>query len=91
MKIVNNKSVEYLQYVVLLVVLFLASHLFLSLVQSLYKFYVILITALFYIIWGVWHHRHMDRLDRILVLEYVLVALIVVALSAMGLGIVRFI
>lgn len=91
MKVIKDKHIEYLQYVSLLVVLFFASNLFLTLAQSLYKFYVVLATSVFYVSWGVWHHRHMDRLDRVIVFEYFLVGLIVIALAAMGLGIVRFI
>lgn len=91
MKIVNKQMIEYFQYFILLVVLFISSSVFLNLSQSIYKFYVVLITAIFYVVWGIWHHKHMDRLDRLIIIEYILVALIVISLSAMGLGIVRFI
>jgi len=91
MKIVTKQMIEYFQYFILLVVLFISSSVFLNVTQSIYKFYVVLITAIFYVVWGIWHHKHMDRLDRVIIIEYILVALIVISLSAMGLGIIRFI
>ena len=88
----NKKSliIEIFQYVILLVVFVFAALAFSQVFDPLYRFLIILVVSLFYVLWGIWHHYHKDRLNKHIVLEYSLVAIIVILLSALGLGLIRF-
>ena len=82
--------IEILQYVLLVLVFFVAAIAFSKVFDPLYRFLIILAVSVFYFLWGIWHHYHKDRLNKHIILEYFLVALIVVLLSALGLGLIRF-
>ncbi|PIR42861.1 hypothetical protein CO058_02255 [candidate division WWE3 bacterium CG_4_9_14_0_2_um_filter_35_11] len=79
-----------IQYVVLILAMFVASLLFQKTADNFSRFYILLILSLLYILWGVWHHGFTERLDKLILLEYSLVSAIVILLSALGLGIIRF-
>lgn len=85
-----KKSIEIIQFLVLLLVLSVSAIIFQQTFENLYRFLIIVCVAIFYVFWGYWHHSHLDRLDKTVILEYSLVAAIVVVLAALGLGIIRF-
>ncbi len=82
--------IEVLQYILLVTVFVIAAIFFAKIYDPLARFVIILIVSAFYVLWGIWHHYHKDRLNKHIILEYFLVAVIVVLLSALGLGLIRF-
>lgn len=83
------KTLEIIQFVSLFLVLFVSAILFNKTGSSLYRFLIIVIDAFLYVLWGVWHHRK-DGFNKMVLIEYGLVSVLIVILAAIGLGIVRF-
>ena len=54
------------------------------------RFLIICFDSVFYIIWGMWHHYVIDRINKEVIIEYILVAILIIIISAAGLGIIRF-
>lgn len=79
-----------IQYVVLIFAMSVSALMFQKTADNLYRFYIIIVLSLLYIVWGLWHHGFTERLDKLVFFEYSLVSAIVIMLSALGLGIVRF-
>jgi len=87
---IDRKIVPIIQYFVLLFGMSIAALFFQKTPGNMDRFFIIFVLSLMYVAWGCWHHGHLDRLDRLVVLEYSIVAIIVIMLSALGLGIIRF-
>lgn len=90
MKSKHHNLIVFIQYAVLALSMFVASLLFQKTADNFGRFYILLVLSLLYILWGVWHHGFTERLDKLVLFEYSLVSAIVILLSALGLGIVRF-
>lgn len=86
----EKDKIEIIQYLVLILIFSVGSIVFYKLDSVLYKFYAVIGFCCLYICWGYWHHGHLNRLDKLIIIEYSLVSLIVVLLTALGLGIIRF-
>lgn len=86
----NSKLLSVIQYLVLVLGISCAALLFQNTHENLNRFIVITIFSLLYIPWGYWHHAEFERGSKLILLEYSLVSFIVILLSALGLGIVRF-
>ena len=81
---------ELFLFTVLFVILFASAILFSKIGDSFYRFLIIVADAVIYVFWGVWHHYSTDRFSKLILLEYALVAILIVILAALGLGVVRF-
>jgi transposase len=87
----RSKLLELIQFITLFIALFVSSILFSRTASHFLRFSIIAVDALLYVGWGVWHHYSKDRFNKIIFMEYSLVAIIIIILAALGLGIVRFI
>ncbi len=66
-------------YLILLIILGLGTFFILTFrFNPTAKLLSLILTALFYFIWGIWHHRQADHLRLEVVLEYFLVSLLAV-------------
>lgn len=79
------------QYIVLIIVFCFTALAFSQVYTNLERFLIIVITSIIYVLWGIWHHWNREKLHKNVLIEYILVALLVILLSAFGLGIIRFI
>lgn len=86
----SRRAIEITQYFILVVVLSFVSIIFSKTASNLGRFYLISMVSTFYFFWGLWHHHEKDRVDKLIVLEYLLVSAIIIILGALGLGIIRF-
>lgn len=86
----NITLTDIIQFTSLFILLSVSAIIFNNVGDNLERFFIIFVDCVMYIVWGCWHHYTKDRLDKIVLLEYTLVSVIVAALAAMGLGIVRF-
>ena len=89
----NNKHhylIVFIQYAVLVLGMFVSALIFQKTADNLYRFYIIVVLSVLYVAWGLWHHGFTERFDKLVFFEYSLVSAIVIMLSALGLGIVRF-
>jgi len=90
-KKINKKYiVGSIQFLTLVLGLSLSAIVFQRTFKIMDRFIIIVITAILYVFWGIWHHSTNDRADKLVILEYSLVSVIVILLSALALGIVRF-
>lgn len=86
----KTRIFEIMQFLVLILGLSVAAILFQNTQLGINRFLIITATAVLYVAWGCWHHWYTERLDKWVVAEYSLVALLVILLSALGLEIIRF-
>lgn len=86
----SNISLEIVQFLTLLLVLSVAAIIFQQTVSNINRFLIICVVSALYVLWGYWHHSPKDRMMGMILLEYSLVAVMVILLSALGLGIIRF-
>ena len=86
----NKKAIEVIQFLTLILGLSLSAIVFQRTFKVMDRFIIIAFTAVLYVFWGIWHHSLNDRADKLIILEYSLVSAIVILLSALALGIVRF-
>lgn len=86
----NSRYLNVVQYLVLILGISLAAIFFQNTYDNLNRFFVIAGFCLLYIPWGYWHHSKDGRATNLVLLEYSLVSIIVILLSALGLGVVRF-
>lgn len=78
------------QYLTLVFVAGVVAILFQQTPSNLNRFLYVVLFGFLYILWGYWHHGNYDRVDRLVIVEYSLVSLIMILLSALGLGVIRF-
>lgn len=90
MKSKHHVFIVFIQYIVLVSAMFVASLIFQKTADNFGRFYILVILSLLYTLWGIWHHGFTERLDKLVLFEYSLVSAIVILLSALGLGIIRF-
>lgn len=81
---------ELFQYLVLCVTLVFGAIFFQKSADPFSRFLIISAVSGIYVVWGIWHHWHSDRLNKAILFEYVLVAALVILLSALGMGMFRF-
>lgn len=86
----NSFLYSLLQYSTLLLIASVIAIFFQKTADNLHRFWLVVLFGLVYIAWGYWHHGSYDRLDKLVIIEYSLVSLIMILLSALGLGIIRF-
>ncbi|OGC51828.1 hypothetical protein A2982_03815 [candidate division WWE3 bacterium RIFCSPLOWO2_01_FULL_39_13] len=86
----KNKIFEIIQFIILILGLSFAAIIFQNTQLSINRFLIITVAAILYVAWGCWHHWYTERLDKWILTEYSLVALLVILLSALGLEIIRF-
>jgi hypothetical protein len=86
----NNVTIEIIQFLTLLLGLSIAAIIFQQTVSNLSRFGIIVAISVLYILWGYWHHAPKDRMLKMILLEYSLVAGMIILLAALGLGIIRF-
>ncbi|MDQ5981708.1 MAG: hypothetical protein QG570_465 [Patescibacteria group bacterium] len=86
----EHKILEIFQYILLLIVVAVSAIFFANVSSNLLRFFIILFDGIFYVVWGLWHHHHKERIDKYVFYEYLLVSIFVVFLSAIGLGVIRF-
>lgn len=90
MKKKSHSLVVFIQYFVLVISMSIAALFFQKTADNFSRFYILVGLSLLYIVWGIWHHGYTERLDKLVLFEYSLVSAIVILLSALGLGIIRF-
>ncbi len=81
---------EVIQFLTLLLCLSVAAIIFQQTASNLSRFGIIVAISVLYVFWGYWHHAPKDRMMNLILLEYSLVAVMIILLSALGLGIIRF-
>jgi hypothetical protein len=86
----NKLYVEVVQFLTLILSLGIASIIFQQTADNLERFAIIIAISVLYVFWGYWHHAPKDRMLKMILLEYSLVAVMIILLSALGLGIIRF-
>ncbi len=86
----EKKVLSFIQYAVLIVFIGIAGITFSSLSDVWHRFIVIVVLAVFYFIWGLLHHKTLDRLTKPVVVEYLLVSIFTILIFAFGMGIIRF-
>lgn len=79
-----------IQFIFLLIVLMGSAVIFSQTADDFLRFIIIFFNCMFYIAWGIWHHYIIDRITKEVIIEYVLVALLIIIISATGLGVIRF-
>ncbi len=86
----NNVALEVIQFLTLILSLSIAAVIFQQTADNLRRFAIITAISVLYVLWGYWHHAPKDRMLKMVLLEYSLVAVMIILLSALGLGIIRF-
>ena len=86
----NNVTIDIIQFLTLVLCLGVGSIIFQQTADNLQRFAIICAISVLYVFWGYWHHSPKDRMLKMILLEYSLVAVMIILLSALGLGIVRF-
>lgn len=86
----NNLAIEVIQFLTLVLCLGIAAIIFQQTASNLQRFAIICALSVLYVFWGYWHHAPKDRMLKMILLEYSLVAVMIILLAALGLGIVRF-
>lgn len=86
----NKVALEVIQFLTLILCLGVAAIIFQQTVDNMGRFGIIAAVCVLYVFWGYWHHAPTGRMVKMVLLEYTLVAAVIILLAALGLGIVRF-
>jgi len=89
-KIKTHHIYSGIQLIFLLGILMFSAILFNRTGDDFFLFLIICFVSGFYIIWGMWHHYVIDHVNKEVIIEYILDAILIIIISEAGLGIIRF-